>query len=285
MPVVSDPAHLTSVGRYCWRGFFDSATEGVDDRTDSTAGECFEVLPVTPTLTTSAGPDVILGNPITDSATLTGTAFQPGDDGPNATYPSINATMDTPADGTITFSLVGPNDCTSVPTGFTDIVVDVSGDTPPPYTASFTPVQVGEFTWIAEYSGDNPNTNGAGPTACPDANEAVTVTGEAHSSTEQDWLPNDTATITGDTNLNGTLTFQLYTGDNCGETSGEAVDGQFYSFTLTNAPSGTQRSTSNTTFKVTAANEGSYSWLVHYNDANLTDPTDKCETSTVSITD
>ena len=47
MPVLSGSAHLTSVGRYCWRGFFDSATEGVQDATDSTAGECFEVLPVT----------------------------------------------------------------------------------------------------------------------------------------------------------------------------------------------------------------------------------------------
>jgi hypothetical protein len=174
-----------------------------------------------------------------------------------------------------------------VPTGFTPIDVTVSGDraTHPGYTASFTPTQVGEFTWVATYSGDSPNTNGAGPTACPDANEAVVVTGTAQSATAQDWLPNDTATITGDTNLNGTLTFQLYTGDNCGATSGAAVDGQFYSFTLTNAPSGTQRSTSNTTFKVTAANEGAYSWLVHYDDTTLTDPPDRCETSTVRITD
>jgi hypothetical protein len=98
-------------------------------------------------------------------------------------------------------------------------------------------------------------------------------------------LPNDTATITGDTNLNGTLTFQLYTGDNCGVTSGSAVPGQSYSFTLTNATSPAVRSTSNTTFKVTAANEGAYSWLVHYDDTTLTDPPDRCETSTVSITD
>ncbi len=26
MPVLSDSANLTSVGRYCWRGFFDSDT-------------------------------------------------------------------------------------------------------------------------------------------------------------------------------------------------------------------------------------------------------------------
>jgi hypothetical protein len=290
MPVVSDTANLTSVGRYCWRGFFDSDTEGVDDQTDSSAGECFEVLPVTPTLSTLAGDDVTLGNPITDSASLTGTAFQPGDDGPNATYSSINATMDTPANGTITFTLFGPGDCTSVPTGFTPIEVTVSGDTPPPYTASFTPTQVGTFTWVATYSGDSPNTNDAGPTSCPDANEAVVVTGNAQSSTAQDWLPNDTATITGDTNLNGTLTFQLYTGDNCGVSSGSPVAGQSYSFTLTNAASPATRSTTNgsdpsNTFKVATGNQGAYSWLVHYNDTTLTDPPDKCETSTVSITD
>ena len=50
-------------------------------RTDASEGECFNVTPVTPTLTTSAGADVVLGNPITDTATLTGTANQPGDNG------------------------------------------------------------------------------------------------------------------------------------------------------------------------------------------------------------
>jgi hypothetical protein len=286
MPVLSDSANLTSVGRYCWRGFFDSATEDVDDDTDSSIGECFEVLPVTPALATQAGPDVILGNPITDSSTLIGTAFKPGTNGPNATYPSINADMVTPANGMITFTLFGPGNCTAVPTGFSPIQVTVSGDrtTHPGYTASFTPTQVGEFTWVATYNGDSPNTLGAGPTDCPDTNEAVIVTGTAQSATAQDWLPNDTATITGDTNLNGTLTFQLYTGADCA-TSGTPVPGQFYSFTLTNAPSPAIRSTSNTTFKVTAANEGAYSWLVHYDDTTLTDPPDRCETSTVSITD
>ena len=293
MPVVSDPAHLTSVGRYCWRGFFDSATEGVDDRTDSTEGECFEVLPVTPTLTTSAGPDVILGNPITDSATLTGTAFQPGTDGPDATYPSINATMTTPADGTITFTLFGPGDCTSVPTGFSPITVDVSGDSPPDYTASFTPTQVGTFTWVAVYSGDDPNTNGAGPTACPDSGEEVVVTGNAQSSSAQRWLPNDRVTLTGDTNLNGTLTVTLYSGDNCGATSGSAIPGQSYTFNVVNGDkNGVSFNTNNTSFFVgtnpdgTAGGApGAYSWLVHYVDDNLNDPLDKCEVSTVSITD
>ena len=292
MPVVSGAAHLTSVGRYCWRGFFDSNTSFVDDQTDSSSGECFEVLPVTPALVTQAGADVTLGQPITDSSTLIGTAFKPGTNGPNATYPTIGATMTVPANGSITFTLFGPGNCTDVPTGFTPIEVTVSGDraTHPGYTASFTPTQVGEFTWVATYSGDSPNTLGAGPTACPDANEAVVVTGNAQSTTAQNWLPNDSATITGDTNLNGTLTFQLYTGNNCGATSGSAVAGQFYEFTFTNATSPQTRTTTNgsdptSTFRVTAANEGAYSWLVHYNDTTLNDPVDKCESTTIDITD
>ncbi len=248
---------------------------------------------MTPTLTTSAGPDVILGNPITDSATLTGTAFQPGTDGPDATYPSINATMTTPADGTITFTLFGPGDCTSVPTGFSPITVDVSGDSPPDYTASFTPTQVGTFTWVAVYSGDDPNTNGAGPTACPDSGEEVVVTGNAQSSSAQRWLPNDRVTLTGDTNLNGTLTVTLYSGDNCGATSGSAIPGQSYTFNVVNGDkNGVSFNTNNTSFFVgtnpdgTAGGApGAYSWLVHYVDDNLNDPLDKCEVSTVSITD
>ena len=76
--VVSPTAYVTSAGRYCWRGVFsgDSAN-GIPSSSDSSANECFTVNPVTPTLSTTAGPDVNLGNPVTDSALLGGTATQP----------------------------------------------------------------------------------------------------------------------------------------------------------------------------------------------------------------
>src|SRR6266511_607012 len=257
-------ATLTEAGRYCWRGDFTSDTQGVPDAHDSSTTECFEVLPVEPTLTTQAGDDVILGNTITDTASLTGTANQPGDNGGSDpgqldnTYPSINATNGAPADGTITFTLFGPDDCTTVPTGFSAVDVSVSGDSTTAYTASFTPTAVGTYTWVAEYSGDNPNTNGAGPTGCPDANEEVTVTGTAQLSTAQDWLPNDTATLTGDTNLTGTLTFSLYNDGTCGADGGSVVYGPEQQ-TITDAASGTEFSTNNTTFKVKKADAGDYS--------------------------
>jgi hypothetical protein len=286
MPVDSADATLTSVGRYCWRGEFDSATEGVPDAVDARSTECFEVTPVTPTLTTDAGNNVTLGDPITDTATLTGTATQPGTNGPNATYPTINATNGAPANGTITWSVKGPDDCDDSGLAVTGSPATVSGDaTYGPVSA--TPTAIGLYTFVAEYSGDAPNTLGAGPSACPDPThtEEVTVIGEAALTTAQDWLPNDTATLTGPSNLTGTLTFTLFTGDNCGATSGAAVPGQEYIVPVVNAPSGTDFSTGNTTFVVDASNQGSYSWLVHYDDDNLTDPADECETSTVSITD
>ena len=78
---------------------------------------------------------------------------------------------------------------------------------------SFTPDAPGTYHWVASYSGDLPNTLASTPSACLDENEDVVVVGDAALATAQNWLPNDTATVTGPTNLNGTLTFQLYTGE------------------------------------------------------------------------
>lgn len=298
----SDTATLTSAGRYCWRAEYSGdAGVGVPASKDpsrsvadgGTTSECFTINPVTPTLTTTAGPDVVLGNPITDTASLTGTAKQPGTDGlgPGGT---INATAGTQANagGTITFSVNGPNGCTASGLTVTGSPVTVNGDNASYGPVSATPTAVGTYVFVAQYSGSSPNTLGAGPSGCPEASETVVVTGNATSSSAQRWLPNDRITISGDTNLNGTLTVTLYSGNNCGVTSGSAISGQQYSTTFTNATSPQVFNTSNTTFFVgtkpdgTAGSAaGAYSWLVHYDDSTLVDPADRCETSNVSITD
>ncbi|GAA3646703.1 hypothetical protein GCM10022237_02720 [Nocardioides ginsengisoli] len=98
--VASPTAYVTSAGRYCWRATWpgDSAN-GIPAAGDSAANECFIVNPVTPTLTTSAGAGVVLGNAVTDTATLGGTATHPA-------TPVINLTgaSGPPAGGTITSS-------------------------------------------------------------------------------------------------------------------------------------------------------------------------------------
>jgi hypothetical protein len=262
--VTSANATVTSAGDYCWSAAFTSETSGVPDGVDNGENECFTVTPVTPTLTTDAGDSVTLGQPITDTATLTGTANQPG-------TPVINpTTAGGPADGTITFTLFGPSD-----TGCGPQVTDngqpvtrtasVSGDgTYGP--VSFTPTAPGEYHWVASYDGDLPNTNGATHNAaCNDPNEDVTVTSvPSLLETDQQFLPNDSATISATQGgpLVGEVTFQAFESTDCTGTS-------FYgpeTVPVSGPSSGTTVSTNNTTELVTTSS--SISWLVSYDSDN-----------------
>jgi hypothetical protein len=281
-PITSPAATVTSVGTYCWRADFTpsaaSAANGVKPGSDGgPPSECFTVTPVTPQLGTSAGANVVLGNPISDTATLTGTANKPGS-------PVINpTTAGGPAGGTITFTAYGPNNCTTV--AFTSAAVPVSGDgTYGP--VSFTPTTAGTYHWAATYSGDSPNTNGTSHnTNCSDTGEDVSVSDTTAASSAQTWLPNDTGTIssTGGGHLNGTLSIQLYTGDNCGATSGSAVSGQLYTKTLTDATSPQSLTTNNTSFTVTTST--SVSWKVTFasSDPNVTG-SNHCESTSLTVT-
>ena len=264
-PLTSAAATITSAGRYCWRGDFTSATQGVPNATDATGGECFNVTPRQPTLVTHAGSGPVdFGNPVTDTADLGNTANQPG-------TPVINpTTAGAPADGTITFFLYGPDQCTTLAAGFPSagISVSVSGDaTYGP--VSYTPTAPGQYTWIANYSGNLPNTLAKTGAACgTDPNEAVTVRQIPTSiSTAQKTYPQDSATITssvsGD-NLpsTGTVTFSLYSSlANC-----QARGATVYTQTFNNV-GGTHSVTLNTTnssFAVNASTNGTYYWRVTY---------------------
>ena len=233
--VVSDAAIVTKVGRYCWRaeysGDSDKGVPGSSDPSDTTnVNECFSVTPLTPTLPTSATGSVLLGTAIDDTATLTGTANQPGTGGVGDG--SINpTTAGVAAGGSITFSLYGPS-ATPVCNAANLIgtsTVTVSGDGP--YTASsgtitgtFTPTLVGTYYWIAIYTPDlSGNTLAPNPAgACGDSGEVSIITGAATLATAQNWLPNDTAHITSPagTTLAGTVTFTLYNDGTCGTTGG-----------------------------------------------------------------
>jgi hypothetical protein len=231
----SDPVTLTKVGKYCWRADYsgDSA-RGVPPSTDPTnatsQSECFTITPKTPTLTTCSGTfgsgtppactpanPVDFGNPVQDNANLTGTANEPGTGGLGDG--SINpATPGGPAQGTITFTLVGPGNCTRLATGTgtNPQTVAVSGDKiygP----VSFTPDAPGVYHWQATYSGDSPNTLGTDTNSgCTDTNEDVTVRQIPTTiSTAQNVFPNDSATITSSIAGNnlpagGTVVFSLY---------------------------------------------------------------------------
>jgi hypothetical protein len=252
---LSDAATVTSAGKYCWRGDFTSGTTGVPNGSDSSATECFTVNPVTPTLDTTAGADVPLGQPISDTAALTGTANKPG-------TPVINpTTAGGKAGGSITFKAYGPNDCTTVAfTTSNPVTVNGDGTYGP---VSFKPTQPGTYHWVATYSGDSPNTNGTDHnTNCSDTNEDVVVTSVKSSmTTAQSFIPNDSATVSapqGD-NLAGSVTFKAYESSDC---SGTAIVDQ--TKTVSGASPQTV-STTNTTVSTTAAN---ISWKVSYDSTN-----------------
>lgn len=279
--VVSPTAYVTSVGRYCWRATFSGdAANGIPSSSDSSATECFTVSPVTPGLSTTAGADVLLGQAVTDSATLTGTATQPAN-------PVINltGTGGAPAGGTITFKLIGPDDCTTV--AYTSPTVAVSGDntynSPAP---QFVPTAPGDYHWVAVYSGDSPNTSGVTHNAaCTDTAEDVTVTSVPSSLTSaQKWVPNDSVTVsaTAGGNLAGTVSFALYASADCGVSGGDSA---IYSTTANVAGASPQTvSTSNTTAQLAS---GSFSWLVSYDSTNAAqqDIPGSChETSALTIT-
>ena len=270
-------AAVTSVGHYCWRADYqgDALYPASSDRSLT---ECFTVTPVTPTLTTSASGGGNIPATISDTATLTGTANEPG-------TPVVNpTTAGSPAKGKITFTVFGPNSCTII-AGTTQVDVNGDGTYGP---VNFTATSVGTYTFVASYTGDSPNTLSVPTTACPDPTGAETVvaTDTTLVTSQQTWLPNDSATAasgSGSTPLSGSLTIALYESNDC---SGNAVSGQTYTKTLTNATSLADRTlaTSNTTYKVTASK--SVSWLVTFipNAGTNLSGSSHCETTSLQIT-
>jgi hypothetical protein len=277
--VESPSAYVTSAGRYCWRAEFSGDSDnGIPSSSDSSATECFTVNPVTPTLSTTAGPDKVLGQAVTDTATLGGTATQPANPVINLTGASGAA-----AGGTITFKLYGPSDTGCGALAYTSSTVAVSGNgtynTPAP---QFVPTAAGDYHWVAEYSGNSPNTNSKTHNAtCTDTNEDVTVNTVASSmTTAQTWVPRDSATISAAAGgaLAGTVSFDLYKSSDC---SGTAI------YSSTAAVSGTSDQTVGSGAAPAQSTTGSYSWKVSYDSTNPAQrdiPASCHETSALTIT-
>jgi hypothetical protein len=297
-PIESNSVNLTSAGRYCWRGEFDSDTEGVPDASDASEGECFEVLPVQPTLSTQAvdsGGDALTGDQpfgtaLYDKATLSNTAYQPGTDGGSG-YPSINATMDTPANGTITFTLwsVDGDSCVAAITASAeDETVTGDGDY---MTSGFTPDAPGDYTWKASYTGDSPNTLGATHNDdCTEGNEDVTVLQlQPTMDTAQNFIPNDSATISvaaGAGDLSGNVTFELYVNDSSCTDPADQTFGPFAVSALDNGPdplTDTVSTNNTTSYDVSGT---TFHWVVTFdsgNDAHLDVTSDCDEDSSITI--
>ncbi|MFY0562200.1 hypothetical protein ACN28E_00025 [Archangium lansingense] len=269
-PFLSNAAQVTSAGRYCWRGEFDSDTLGVDDSSDGGSGECFEVLPVTPTLDTQAvAPSVAFGQPVQDTATLSGTATQPG-------APVINGPSGPPAGGTITFTLVKA-DCTTLATGTgtnpQTVPVNGNGTYGP---VSFTPDSPGTYHWKAVYAPAPGDPNNLGTThndTCNDLDETVVVSQVPTTLTTRQFVfPQDKAqiTTTAGGNLSGSVTFKLFnTLANCQANSSNmvGVGGLLYLETDSISGAAPQFATTNNTTARVITNTTVY-WRVTYTSTN-----------------
>ena len=262
----SDVVKLTSAannttgapGRYCWRAVFSSATPGLTaGASDATAGECFFVKPVTPTLTTQSvnctAPIANLATvdfpgPFCDKASLGGTANKPATNGgttpgqAGSVYPSILTGNPLPASngevatGTITFTLFGPD--ATPQTGCPGQTTPASGSNPQTatvsgngdyFTTDVTVSSPGKYHWKASYGGNNPNTLGKTHNDdCDQTAEDITVNQiPTLTTTRQFVFPQDKAKIdsnpTGAT-LSGNVTFRLFEATGSGITAKTAAE-------------------------------------------------------------
>jgi hypothetical protein len=208
-------------------------------------------------LVTNATASVTIGDPISDTATLSG------------------ATTD--ASGTITFHLFSNATCTAeVTTGLTPVTVNGNGNY---NSGNFTPTAVGTYFWTANYSGDAKNE--AASTACGDANESSVVNkAPSNIATVQRVFPQDSATVSASAGgtPTGSVSFSLY-GPSDTTCSGVAV------YSETNVPlTGGAAGTTNTTFSVIASTSGTYRWVVSYGGDATHDPSSSACTENVTVT-
>jgi hypothetical protein len=221
---------------------------------------------------------ITLGDQIYDHAVVTGT-------GPGAPVPT----------GSVTFHICAPDELDD-PGSATDdpatcdvggtAVNGAGGQASEPLTptggpaeaaadsALFEPDAVGTWCWRGDYSGDSTYD----PASDSSTGECFTVIDTSSVATEQDWLPNDTATVTstGGTALSGDVVFELHESADC---TGAAVYTE--TDTLTGAASPAVTSTANTT---TYTSNITVSWLVSFDssDTDVVDAPPVCETSSVA---
>jgi subtilisin family serine protease len=237
-------------GSYQWVASYSGDTNNAPAK-----GACNDpneqvIVQAQPSISTTASGAVAVGGQIHDTGHLSG-GFSPT--------------------GTITFKLYTASDrsCSS-PLASSMTTVNGNGDyDSPPVTTS----SIGEFQWVASYSGDPENLSAT--TACSDPKEQVSVAqaSPALSTTASAGVPagatiNDAADLSGGFSPTGTISFQLYASSDeyCSKPIGEAL-----SVSVTKG-NGTYESPA-----ITESTPGSYQWVVSYSgDANNTPAQDAC---------
>ncbi len=143
----------TVVGSYRWNATYSGdANNAAVSSLCTDAGESSVIVKASPVLNTAASGPVALGSSITDTAHLSGVIGN--------------------LSGTISFNVYAPGDSScNTPIAVTPAATVIgSGDY---ISAAYSTTLVGDYHWIASYSGDG--LNNATYTACNDAGETSTV--------------------------------------------------------------------------------------------------------------
>jgi hypothetical protein len=281
--VLSSPAVVGgTAGVWCFRANY-VASGSVYNNSDDT-GHHAECVTVNPDSTTTVTTPLVTGSPIsgnvpvntsvTDHAVVTGTAAGGSPTGTVDFY-ICNPTQVAANGGTC--STGG----TATPAQPGKTLVGGANNTATADSDAVVANVVGTWCFRAEYKSDTVNYTNSSDAR---VSECFTVSDTTSATSAQNWLPNDSGTIStaGGTALNGSLSFTLYSGDNCGATSGSVIRAA-ETFTLTDAASPVTRATTNSTVKVSTTS--TVSWLVEFTSTNsLVAGSSHCEKTALTIT-
>jgi hypothetical protein len=247
----SNPVTFNNAGTFYWQAVYSGDANNNGATSDCTSEKL--LVKANPSIATQLSTDTAsIGEPVHDSATLTG------------------ATAD--AGGTVTYTVYSDNTCsTQVADGGTKTVTN--GNVPDSNPVTFN--NAGTFYWQAVYSGDA-NNNGA--TSDCTSEKLVVKPNTPGISTAQHVIPNDDATISGaTTQAGGTITFNLYAPDDA-TCSGTPA----YTQQVNVSGNGTYKTT-NTAF--VASDNGEWRWQVIYSgDGNNAGATSACGVEHFTIT-
>lgn len=292
--VLSSPAVVANkAGVWCFRATYTPTGTTYTGSSDNSNAECVTVSPDnTQTVTTpvdgsgtAIAAAVALNAQVFDKAVVTGTAAGGTPTG------DVNFFICSPSQVTGTGSnarcVAGTG---TALTGNPRPLSAVAGSNPPAAQVTSSPAVTANVLGVwcfratfvpggsnaANYNGSSDNSNG----------ECFTVRTTSAMTSLQEWLPNDTITLTsaGGINLTGTLVVTLREGSCTGTV-------KYTEPTFTSPAggwaSGTEFETTNSSFSVTAANiaaGGVYYWRAVFTSSNeFVDGFTKCETSTLSI--
>jgi hypothetical protein len=294
-----------SPGRYCFRATWPGDGNYKGALTEfGGATECFVVLQSSTTTVTEprlASNGTAITGPVAVNTHVVDHALITGATGFGTPTGTVSFFICTPSQVTLTGgagtevcasgdgTAVGGNPVTATAVAGSSIQSEAtSGGTPHDAANDVVANVVGVWCFRATYTSNTANYTGSSDNT---HDECFTVRDSASATTHQIWLPNDNATITsaGGTALNGTVTFELYSGSTCsgtklypqaGDPAGTGV------FTLTNATSPASAGpTTNSAVKVEA--DATVSWKVTFasTNGNVTSPANPtCEISTLDLT-